>query len=99
MYLDDGTSGADIDRASSHSRAVRKDLAMNTLVNEEKSNFVPRHRARVLGLIVDASLNCITASTERVGKVYTLVCSIFSASQNVSACKLAQPTCTRKEGP
>ena len=81
MYLDDGTGAADIDQASSHSRAVRKDLAMSRLlVNEEKSNFVPQQRARVLGLIVDASSNCIPASAERFGKVYTLVCSIFSAS-------------------
>ena len=46
MYLDDGTGGANIDQASSHSRAVRKDLAMNRLlVNEDKSNFVPQQRA------------------------------------------------------
>ena len=69
MDLDDGTRGADIDLASSPSSAVRKDLAMNRLlVNEEKSNFVPQQRARVLGLIMDAFSNCITASTERVGK-------------------------------
>ena len=41
----------------------------------------------MVGLIVDAL-------TERVGKVFALVCSIFSASQNGSARKLAQPTCT-----
>ena len=48
----------------------------------------------MLGLLVDASSNCITASNERVGELYALICSIFSASQNVLACKLAQPTCT-----
>ena len=68
MYLDDGTGGAHINQASSHFRAVRRDLAMSgLLVNEEKSNFVPQQQAQVLGLIVDTSSNCITASTEMVG--------------------------------
>ena len=37
MYLDDGAGGVHTDQASSHSRVVRKDLAMSgLLVNEEK---------------------------------------------------------------
>ena len=56
-----------MDNWSSHFRAVTRDLAMSgLLVNEEKSNFVPRQRAQVLGLIVDTSSNCITAAMERV---------------------------------
>ena len=62
MYLDDGTGGSHIDQTSSHSEAVRKNLAMSELlVNEEKRNFIPWQQTLVLGLIEDTSSNCISA--------------------------------------
>ena len=62
-YLDDGTGGDQpYEKAARHSRIIRDDILRSGFrLNEAKSDFSPRRQAKVLGVVIDAKQNLMTA--------------------------------------